>query len=272
MAFSKLTMYSQKMHRTQDMIVFYPDPVDSKKIRRHGAKVPDGEFEYPVLYLLNGGGANYMDWPLQTGIQHYAEEENTVIVTVTSNDRQCTMDYSGMTEFMGEELPKYIQYLFPVSKDREKTTIGGFSFGGYFAWRVGTLYAETFGTVASFSSPIDIITDLSIRPQEFYDLDELAKTDHNLLRLIRQKKEAGELLPRYFESFGDDTDMCFPVNKTAIAELNDILGNDNWYWIQGKGPHNLETCDGLIKYYFAWVNNGYELPSNPYEAAFKRKW
>ena len=272
MAFSKLTMYSKKMQRTQDLVIFYPDPVDQKKIKRHGVTVPDGEFEYPVLYLLNGGGGNYMDWPLQTGIHQYADEHNTVIVTATSNDRQCNMDYSGMTEFMGEELPAYISYLFPVSKDREKTTIGGFSFGGYFAWRVGTLYAETFGTAASFSSPIDIISDLKIRPQEHYNLDELAQTDHNLLRLIRQKKEAGELLPRYFESFGDDTDMCFPVNKTAIAELNDILGNDNWYWIQAKGAHMLSTCDTLIKYYFDWIDNNYGLPEDPYKLMRERKW
>ena len=261
--FTRLSLYSNAMQRTQDIVVFLPDPVEKRQAHRDGIKLPDGEYEYPVLFLLNGGGSNYMDWVLNTNINKYCEQENTVIVTVTSNDRQYTMDYSGMTKFMGEELPEYISYLFPVKNDRMARTIGGFSFGGYFSWRCATLYPETYGTCASFSSPIDIITDLKLRPQEDYVLEELAKTDHNLLKLIEEKKKRGELLPRYYESFGDDTDMCFPVNKTAIEQLNRILGNNGWYWMQAPGAHKITTCDTLLRYYFRWVNQeaaGKELP------------
>lgn len=273
MAFTKLSFYSPATKKNQDINIYYPDPINKPRQMPFGqgnrpggdvfrrftphkrARIPDGTIKYSLMVLVHGGGANYMRWPVETTIETLSNENECVIAMPSVPDRQESMDYFGTTEFIANELPAYLSYLFPISEDPKDRYIGGFSFGGYFAWRTGILHPEVYGTVATFSSPVDIITDLELRPQENYDLEELKTNDHNLLWLIEQKVKNGEPLPRLFESFGDETDMCSPVNKTAIEVLNKLVGIDGFYWTQGLGPHSLTTCDALIRKFFIWLND-----------------
>ncbi len=58
--------------------------------------------------------------------------------------------------FFTEELPVFIQSVFPVTKDREKTYIAGFSMGGYGAWYLGLSRPDLYAKAASMSGALDI--------------------------------------------------------------------------------------------------------------------
>ena len=62
--------------------------------------------------------------------------------------------------FLTEELPDYLEHIFPLSKKREETFIGGLSMGGYGAIQNGLKYSDVFGHIIG-CSPAMIIGDLN---------------------------------------------------------------------------------------------------------------
>ena len=58
--------------------------------------------------------------------------------------------------FIGDELVEMTRRLFPLSRERKDTWIGGLSMGGYGALRNGLKYNETFGAILALSPGIFI--------------------------------------------------------------------------------------------------------------------
>lgn len=54
-------------------------------------------------------------------------------------------------EYIGQELVRLTRKMFPLSRKREDTFIGGLSMGGYGALRNGLKYSDTFGAVIALS-------------------------------------------------------------------------------------------------------------------------
>ena len=102
--------------------------------------------KYPVLYLLHGYGNNHATWNGYSNIELYAEERQIAVVMTSAENKF----YSNVAEedhyydFVSQELPEFIQSMFPVSSRVEDTYIAGLSMGGYGALLHGLTHPERY--------------------------------------------------------------------------------------------------------------------------------
>ena len=85
----------------------------------------DGDF--PVLWLLHGGGGNENDWLHNTRIRAYADKHNIAVVMPHAGySRYCNMYWGAdYFTFLTEELPQIVHTFFPrISSHRDSYLIG----------------------------------------------------------------------------------------------------------------------------------------------------
>lgn len=218
---------------------------------------------FPVMYLLHGAYGDYTDWARLTGIERYAQEHKlAVVMPSASNSFYQNMRYgSDYLRYILEELPRFIQRMFPVSRLREYTYTAGLSMGGYGALRVALEAPERYAAAISLSGAIDLVAvQRSLRGSGLNgpalwqiileDADALAGTDADLLALAKRKKDASAAMPRLFLSCGTE-DFIYPVNREGHTKFEQ-LGLDVTYE-EHPGIHNWDYWDTHIKRAIQWL-------------------
>lgn len=144
MAFIQVSFMSKTLMRTVPLQVILP--VDKFTFGQ-----PEREEKpFKTLYLLHGIFGNETDWVHGTRIQRWAEEKNLAVV-MPAGENAFYVDQPSIGamhgQFIGEELVEITRKMFPLSRKREDTFIGGLSMGGFGALRNGLKYHDTFGAV-----------------------------------------------------------------------------------------------------------------------------
>ena len=255
MALIQVNYVSNALQRTVPLQVILP--VDKL--------TPDGKFpaekKFKTLYLLHGYLGNYTDWVSGTRIQRWAEERDLCVV-MPSGDNSCYVDRpetgNCYGQFIGEELVEMTRRMFPLSRKREDTFIGGLSMGGFGAMRNGLKYHDTFGAIISFSGVLQIIDNASVKPQKadlpflegiFGNLDEALTSDKN--PAVLAKKLAGcQPKPKIYIACGTEDYLI-----SHSRNFRDLL-NDNGFQVtyeEGPGGHEWDFWDTYIKKAIDWL-------------------
>lgn len=141
--------------------------------------------EFKTLYLLHGLLGDCNDWALNTPLRLLAESKDlAVILPSGENGFYLNLPHPGMAyeDFVAKELIEVTRRLFPLSRKREDTFIGGLSMGGYGALRLGLKYHRTFSHILAFSSAIRVFYDKSDHNEFHYvfgNLERAVKNDMN---------------------------------------------------------------------------------------------
>lgn len=257
MALIQVNYVSNALQRTVPLQVILP--VDKL--------TPDGklgaEKKFKTLYLLHGFLGNYTDWISGTRIQRWAEERDLAVVMPSGDnafyvDRPETLNNYGV--FIGEELVEVTRRMFPLSRKREDTFIGGLSMGGYGAVRNGLKYHETFGAVISFSGVLQPFESLARVPEDydtsfetgiFGNLKDAAVSDKNptwLVHSLAAKKAAH--LPKVYIACGTEDSLL--KHSQDFCQLLRSNGFDVTYE-EGPGDHNWDFWDTYIKKVIDWL-------------------
>lgn len=261
MALIQATLFSQSLMRTVNVNVILP--VD--KLSAPGQALRP-EQPLKTLYLLHGVFGSYVDWVAGTRIQRYAEAHNLAVVMPSGEnafyvDQAAGHNYYG--EFIGRELVELTRRMFPLSRKREDTFIGGLSMGGYGALRGGLKYSDSFGCITAFSGAWDIdgmaarkedtgfmLTSRSYVEACFGEPEKLPGSDMDPRFLARQLKEQGKPFPKIFIACGQ-SDGLLPVNSSMAAYLKE-LGADVTYEV-GPGAHEWDFWDASVKRAIEWL-------------------
>ena len=262
MAFIQMNLMSQALMRTVPVNVILP----ADKMPPPGMpKRPEGE-PYKTLYLLHGVFGSFNDWVSGTRIQRFAEA-NDLAVVMPSGDNAFYVDqpaaHNLYGEFVGHELVELTRKMFPLSRRREDTFIGGLSMGGYGALRNGLKYSDTFGYIVALSGAF-IVEEVEKRTDDsgsflesrsyaeacFGDLAMLLESDKNPKYLVKQLKEAGKILPNIYMACGDK-DGLLPANQDMAKFLED-QGVDLTFEV-GPGSHEWDFWDTYIKKAIDWL-------------------
>ena len=264
MALLQVNYVSQALMRTVTLHVVLPvDKFDSETGPYHP------ERKFPTLYLLHGIFGNYTDWISGTRVQRWAEAHDLAVVMPSGDNRfylnqQATHDLYG--EFIGRELVEITRRMFPLSRRREDTFIGGLSMGGYGALRNGLKYCDTFGCIAALSSAnvaamLDSYTDTadSFKGTRRYiealfgPVAAIPGSDSDLAALADGLKDQPDRRPRVYLACGD-RDGLLPVNR----QLRDILIADGFdvTWRQAPGDHEWDFWDSQIRQVIDWLPLG----------------
>ena len=261
MALIQVNYLSKALFRTVPVNVIIPsDKISFETLDYQG--VPDGG--YPTLFLLHGLLGNYTDWVSGTRIQRWAEDAGLAVVMPSGDNAfyipglAANSDYGA---FVGEELPRVMRTMFPLSRRREDTFIAGLSMGGFGTLRNGMKYAETFSHLAAFSSGIHFFDpnyeSLAGEESVFGDLAEAAKTDKSHYVVFEQLKArvaAGEVeAPKFWMSCGTE-DSLMPVN----LKFRDMLIDAGFdvTWDEEPRGHDWDFWDSQIKKVIDWLPLG----------------
>ena len=261
MAFIQMSILSKSLMRTVPVNVILP----ADKMVFPGMPEPP-EKPFKTLYLLHGVFGSYIDWVNGTRIQRYAEEHDLAVV-MPSGDNAFYVDQPGANnyygEFVGKELVELTRKMFPLSRKREDTFIGGLSMGGYGAMRNGLKYWENFGSIVALSGAL-LVEDVAKRTNDdpfflnrrdyaeacFGDLSKILDSDRNPKYLVRQLKKEGRPIPRIYMACGD-ADSLLPANQDMAAFLKE-QGADVTFEV-GPGAHEWDFWDTYIRKAIEWL-------------------
>lgn len=255
MAFIQMNFVSQCLMRSVNVNVLLP----ADKIGFSAADSKE-DVHYKTLYLLHGVFGSNVDWVNGTRIQRYAEENDLAVIMPAGEngfyvDQPASHNYYG--EFVGKELVEFTRKIFPLSRKREDTFIGGLSMGGYGALRNGLKYSDTFGCIVSLSGAMHL-EEIAARTEEseffiegksyaqacFGDLGKLLESDMNPKWLIRKLKESGKSIPSVYMACGNQDKLL-----SANEEMYEFLKKEG---VQvsletAPGGHEWDFWDTYIK-------------------------
>jgi len=112
---------------------------------------------FPVVYLLHGGTQNHTAFPARTWFTREVSDRHVIVVMPylqpfvfsARGDRPAVAE-----DFLGRELPEYIDSHYRTVNDRRARAIGGISMGGYGATLLGVKRPDMFGAVGAVSAAL----------------------------------------------------------------------------------------------------------------------
>ncbi len=202
------------------------------------------------LILLHGLTGTDTDWLYGGLAQEMASQFNlNIFMPTVGNTFYLDKGYPGANwgEYVGSELPDYLNRTFRINMKRENTLIGGLSMGGYGALHTALAYPETFGACIALSSalviheyanetfekpgvmPREMITDI------FGDQKEVEASDKNPEVQYLRLKDAGTPIPKIYLACGTE-DSLIGHNREFAAFLKQH--NADFCYEEGPGVHN----------------------------------
>ena len=223
---------------------------------------------YPTLYLLHGLKDNNSSWLNYTRIRRWAENSGLAVI-FPSGENSFYMDVlvkdgalGDFGEYVGRELVEFTREVFPLSRKREDTFIGGLSMGGFGACRNGLKYSETFSKVAILSGALHFYE----YPEEwvrtagntvgelanFGDLEKTRNSDRNPRYLIEQiRNDPNRHFPDFYVCCGRQ-DSLLEANRRIAAALKEAGANVTYE--DGEGGHQWEFWDEFIQHVLPWLD------------------
>lgn len=203
MSFARINFYSQCLNQRIEVTVILPEyPLQRAEVSDFKEKYP-AEMKFPAVYLLNGFTGDYTDWFTMIPTEAYACETglacvipsglNTWYENVDSNMK--------MRTFIAEELPAYVEAVFPISPDPRHRYITGISMGGRGAAMLGLLYPDNYRAVGCLSAPLSL--------EGLYDSPEDLAGDR--LRIVESLTKCGV-------RGGGETDFYAAAERAAARD------------------------------------------------------
>lgn len=203
---------------------------------------------FKTLYLLHGAFESPEYFMNKSDICTLVDELGIAVVMpflansfyINSNTGEKYFDY------ITEELKEYCEEIFPLSKDKENTFIGGISMGGYGAIRAALLYPGSYGKVFSLSCAVKTRPTLRFLKTcglKLYDtkeeLLEMENNDKDLFYCVKNTKTDTEDMPEFYMACGE-SDFFYKDNNEFVnvlknqgidVEYKTSPGNHQWnYW------------------------------------------
>ena len=254
MSVMTVTYLSHYLKRYVDFRVILPveDTHDLKPL-------PEEITPFKTLYLLHGFSGSSSDWLYGSRIFKIARDLKLAVVMPSGENHfyvdqpETDMMYCS---YVGQELVDTTRKLFPLSRRREDTFIGGLSMGGIGSLLVGSRFAENFGGIISLSGPLAInasTRSLLAAPQGFLTAhfgpeEEFATSLNNPLYTAALAQKSGTLPPIYVAVGTEDfiLDSC----ENGVKELKG-MGADVTF-VKEKGAHDWVFWDYHIEKGIHW--------------------
>lgn len=232
MAFLSVDMRSEVLLGTVNFKMLLPNDLPEEE----RAGNPHYKRQTKTLYLLHGFTGSNMTWLLQTRAVEYANKYNLALVFPAGyNSFYLDLPATGMKfgEFIGRELPAYVEKTFGLSAAREDKFIGGLSMGGFGAVHAGFAYAEDFSKILAFSAAFIIGDIAGLKENEehfpanyayyrtiFGDLEKVLESENNPEVLLRALKAEGREIPALYLAIGTE-DFLYKNNQAFRAFLDE---------------------------------------------------
>jgi S-formylglutathione hydrolase FrmB len=220
--------------------------------------------KFKCLYLLHGAFADASSWSLYTRVEAYADQHGLAVImpNVGNSFYADLMHGAAYWSFVSEELPRFVQSVFPISDKREDNFVAGLSMGGYGAFKLALNQPDRFAAGISLSGVLDIITAMKNPIHPLFDVneyfggpDQLEGSSNDLFAQLLALKRLGVSIPRLYMACGTE-DRLYDMNtrfRDLAAENSIPLTYED-----GPGGHTWEFWDAYISRALDWLDEGYE--------------
>ncbi len=207
---------------------------------------PPVDQEPGLAILLHGLTGNNAVWAARDDLARLATEHNLVFALPDGArsfwvDQEYGLNYG---RWVGVELPQIMRATLRVSRERNRTFIGGFSMGGYGAFRALFDYPGTFGGAFSLSGTLDV-AEAAFRGRHpdlyrngFGSADAPRGQDDLVARLTGDSNLAGDLKGAKLFGVCGDHDRLLRQNR-RFAAAAEAAGLDYTYK-ESSGAHSFE--------------------------------
>ena len=121
------------------------------------AEYDSSTVRFPVIYLLHGGTQNHTAFAARAWFSREVPDRHVIVVMPylqpfvfqARGDRPALVE-----EFLGRELPEYIDSQYRTLTDRRARAIAGISMGGYGAALLGVKRPDVFGAAGVISAAL----------------------------------------------------------------------------------------------------------------------
>jgi len=212
-----------------------------------------GSFRPPLktAYLLHGYTGSCDGWFTKHALGNLSLMNNLAIIMPNAEnhfyvDDMQREDFYG--EFIGRELVEFTRNVFPLSRKREDTIIGGISMGGYGSLRNGLKYNDVFGHIVAIAPALVLneVTGPEFKPSipgtrpgyyesVFGDLSTANERDVSVFWLAEKRKDEGAVFPSIYIACGSNDALVFE-NRRLHAFLTE-LGISHEY-VEKPGTHD----------------------------------
>lgn len=268
----KFNFLSKELGMQTNITVCVPSlSFDDMYRNREEAYVPGMKFQ--VLYLLHGGSGDDSDYIHFSNIVRYADE-NKVAVVMPCDYNACYADADGSRyySYLVNELPNVCATMFPISRRREDTFIGGLSMGAHGAMKIAVNHPERYESVLllsgasyrpgvpSFVPTKDGVFDLEHVPRSspnpaenrFHDQELIRGTVDDVYAIAKNNAETREHLPSFFFLVGD-CDHAYYRAQLAERELRE-WGYQTRFEVEKGYGHEWDLWDlGLRRALREWL-------------------
>jgi putative tributyrin esterase len=256
MIFCECNFFSKTLKNHVNVNVLIPNLRDNDCLHASYNEIyPEGK-EHKTLYLLHGALDDYSCWMRHTSIERYAEEKGIAVVMPSGQNGFYTNAMNGLDyfDFITEELPRFVQGTFHLSKKREDNFIAGPSMGGYGAAKCALSKPEQYAAFADLSGAVDpgqLEGRMVAKGFDFlrYDLifggsDKVEGTKDDLYLLARNLKDS-RMKPDAFITCGLEDLINYDMNVRLKEELE--RSGFNVHFEDGHGGHDWQYWDRCIE-------------------------
>ena len=258
MAFLQYKIKSEELETKTDVLVILPTPTVAEMRKMPGYGFYRDDKRYQVLYLYHGTTGDCWDWMRFSSIERYAEEHCLAVVmpNVQNSNFHNIRDSYAYENFVSSELPRIIEWTFPVSRRREDKFIAGLSMGGLGAFKIGMKNYGDYAAVACLSGAFCIpewIEKDNLAPwaAAYAPGEKLLGTAEDPFWLAQEAAKIKENLPDLFLCCGTEDELCYADNQRFRSHL-DSLGIQYTY-DEGPGAHEWAFWDKEIQKIMNWL-------------------
>ncbi len=247
MALIDLSIYSEALGMQTSVYVIIPQQNTKGEI---GIKGNTESGKYKCLYLLHGLTDDQSIWMRRTSIERYAAEHGICIIMPTGAKSFYTDMRYGMKyyTYIAQELPKIIEGMFNVSREREDRFIGGNSMGGYGAIKIALKEKNRYGAAFALSPVSDIHN--KIFAETLLPVFGEVIPDSDDLFCLTSERDTDEVKPRIYITIGEK-DFMYEDSVRLNKHLED-LSYDYKYCVT-PGGHAWELWDTTVQDAIKWM-------------------
>ena len=212
---------------------------------------------YPVIYVLHGGAEESTLWMRMSRIEEYSRRFGFISVSING----MSSAYSDMVHgykiftFLTEELPEFVEGVFPASPRREDRYIAGFSMGGQGALKAAFRCPDKYAAAMPLCGARDIVPlfqkwetmengpDLTAVRDALGPIGELRGSNNDLVHLARLAALNKSNKPRLLVACALN-DYAAELTEAYHQMLNEI-GIEHTYY-QAPGIHDYYFVDHAL--------------------------
>lgn len=258
MTFLQFKVKSEELETKTDVLVILPTPtVAEMRFMPNYGFYRDNKC-YQVLYLYHGTTGDCWDWMRFSSIERYAEEHCLAIVmpSVMNSNFHNIKNIYAYENYVAKELPRIIEWTFPVSRRREDKFIAGLSMGGLGVLKIGLKNPQDYSAIACLSAAFMLpewIEKSSTMPwaAAYEGGEKILETEEDPYYLTKKFVDTPKDRPDLYLCCGTEDELCYECNQKMRNHL-DCIGMKYTYH-EGPGKHEWAFWDREIQLIMDWL-------------------